>query len=206
MSSFIMMADTLADAISRVRHAAAPDDERPILRTILIERRGDGLRFVASDNYRLATFGVADVWGPDEDAAWDPAIVTIDDVTVILAFLKEIEEDRAVRVSHDGQTLTLAPTSLFVEMTGSLAVGLFGGEYPDIDAIWPATGPFVARFRAEYLAGLVKGVGRRGHVTLHISEPTAPALFRDPVEDYAEVIMPVRTGSDIAVERAGVES
>lgn len=198
MSSCVLMAETLADALSRVRHAAASDDERPILRTVLIERRGDGLRFVATDNYRLATFIVDEVWDAGEDATWDPAVVTTDDVAVVLAFLNGMEEGRAVKVSHDGRVLTLAPMSLFEEITGSLEVTLADGRYPDIDAIWPAAGPVVARFRAEYLAGLVKGVGRKGFVTLHIASPTAPALFSDPDGVFAEVIMPVRTGSDIA--------
>lgn len=47
-------ADDLAQAFRQVVRAASSDDSRPILTGVLMAARGDGLRLVATDSYRLA--------------------------------------------------------------------------------------------------------------------------------------------------------
>lgn len=55
-----LKADELSDALRQVVRAASSDDARPVLTGVLLSAEPDGLRFVATDSYRLA---VRDVQG-----------------------------------------------------------------------------------------------------------------------------------------------
>ncbi len=52
--SVTLDADTVADALEQVIKAASIDDSRQILTGVLMAAEADGLRFVATDSYRLA--------------------------------------------------------------------------------------------------------------------------------------------------------
>ncbi|WP_419944025.1 DNA polymerase III subunit beta [Candidatus Poriferisodalis sp.] len=66
--SVTVPAGDLAEAFRQVVRAASSDDARPILTGVLMTARGDGLRLVATDSYRLALRDLpeAQVLGPGQ--------------------------------------------------------------------------------------------------------------------------------------------
>lgn len=181
---FTLVADELHDAFSRVQHAAATDPDRPVLTTILIERRADDLRFVAADNYRVALFTISDVF--DTDDSWGQALLPMAALPAALAFLKALGENIVV-TTRDGLLLSLVSEP----GTDRLDIELLDATYPNVDVIFPNDPPHVASFNSVFLAGLVKGA-RKGIVRLSLADPLAPAVFRDPTTSFVELIMPVK--------------
>lgn len=117
-----------ADALRRVTSAASHDDSRPILTGVLIAPEETGLRFVATDSYRLALDDlVGDGGAPDLNA-----LVPVRALTEVARAFSDAEQvevrlgDRVVSFSA-GRTVVTAR--------------LIEGDFPNYRALIPASAP-----------------------------------------------------------------
>jgi DNA polymerase III sliding clamp (beta) subunit (PCNA family) len=184
--------DRLVAGLKFVKHAAAPDDLRPILATVLLEGTAQGLFLVAADNYRIARAHVDD----QPCAEFGRRPLSVDEVPVVLAFLK----------GETAVTLTPAPKNrpFVVWSTGGareLSTRTVDGRWPDYVSVLPkqAKNKLVAvnpRLLAEALAAskTAKGITARMYVT----DALSPFLVvsNDGDNEYVEAVMPLRTPDD----------
>ena len=187
-------AKVLLDALNRVKHAAATDEARPILMSVVIEGLDDdSLRVSAADNYRIATMRV---WVHETSAAFPRVVVPIEDgVPVLVALLKAAPKGSSAvlmaNVASDKPTLAIDTT------IGSGEVRLVYGTYPDIDAI---IGPSLGYKRLisvnpKYLADAGKATPD-AVIEFRFEAWDKPILITANDSDYAELVMAVRVPAD----------
>lgn len=122
----------LATALKQVNRAASSDDSRPVLTGVLFEKVADGLRFVATDSYRLAMCDIPDTQ-------------VLDDEQVALVPSSAVAE--VVRMAESAETIdiTLEDTRVFFDAEASgqnhrLITTLIQGDFPAYGPLIPSTG------------------------------------------------------------------
>jgi hypothetical protein len=212
VGSITVPAPDLLRALVAVIHAAGTDDDRPILKCVAIEPRdtADAVRFVASDNYRIAMCEVdAEL---DEAGDWRGTIpAAIDDVKRLVAVLKSIPD-----VKTDGCTahvvLTLgvkdpdsagSPRRLdaFVDDDTPIArlpLRVIDGLYPDYALLIPAAPEHIGAFNAQFLSEAAKfgGGAEPGGVIRQARSDGATGPFVLRNGRFTEIVMPVKTGEE----------
>jgi DNA polymerase III sliding clamp (beta) subunit (PCNA family) len=180
MSTLTVECADLVTALKAVRHAAANDEARPVLASVLLEGDREGFRAVAADNYRIAIQPIPAV---GRTATWKRAIVYRDDVDLILRMLK-----RAVGVivlGHTDGALTLRHPSF------EFSTRLMDGKYPPYDeVVAKVTWPVVGAFNPRFLADIAKGTSDF-QVKLRMRRPTDPIAIEGS-SGFVEIIMPIR--------------
>lgn len=179
MNSIATNAGAFRDLLGRVEHAASRQLDRPILHAVLLEGEDDALRAVAADNYRIAVGKLA-VTGEGE---FGPAVIFLEDVDLIRAFLKPLSKSVPVTVRVEENRLTVE------QGKRALTVLLVDGKFPKYQEVVKKNGHAVTLgIDPRLLTGIVKG----GEILmkLHIGAATDPIAFES--DDYAEYVMPVR--------------
>ena len=121
-------AKRLRDAIQRVVFAAARDEQRPVLATMLVRGTGDGLLFAAADGFRLARTRLPGTGLPTCEAlvparAAGEMSRLLNDASVESAQLLFAPSGRSVQLRVGG-------TTLFVRLAE--------GTFPDLDRVIPS--------------------------------------------------------------------
>lgn len=119
----------LAQAFRQVVRAASSDDARPILTGVLMAARGDGLRLVATDSYRLALRDLpeAQVLGPGQQ---------------VLVPSRALEELGRILDPSKDVTMRLGEREVTFEVTDDSASAqvtcrLIAGDFPSYEALIP---------------------------------------------------------------------
>jgi len=153
-------AGRLRDAIARVASAAARDDTRPILTTVLFDFGQDGLTLAAADGFRLARARLAVV-----SASSQQLLVPARAVTELGRILGDAESVRLVPTAESrGAYFVAGETTLFAR--------LIEGRFPDVERVIPQDGKThvtieTTSFRqAIRVAGLFGGSGDARPVVL----------------------------------------
>ena len=116
----------LRDALQRVTFAAARDEQRPVLATVLIRSTSDGLVFAAADGFRLARMNL-----PGAGLPACEALVPARAASEMGRLLADAERcDLLFAPSGRSMQLRVKDTLLFVR--------LVEGTFPDFDRIIPA--------------------------------------------------------------------
>ncbi len=147
-------AEPLAAALRQVIPAASRDDARPILTGVLIMATATGIRFVATDSYRL---GVRDIEG----------LGMLSEGQKVLVGARGLNEVQ--RVFSSGQiTVTLGEREVrFANESRSVTTRLIEGEFPNYEQLIPNGYPnrlVVSRGTLEEAVRLMQivGEGREG--------------------------------------------
>lgn len=175
----------LHDALAQVKHGASKDYARPVLTTVAFEADGDRLRFVAADNYRIATTTI-EAYGDVELIA--PALLIVTDLASLLPFLKAKGEFERCVIERTDERLS------FAVGTESASYRLMDGSFPKWRAIVPTGAGKVTSLNVKYLADLknIKPVTRNVHLVIREwNEPIEVYAHKD--DPYREYVMPVRT-------------
>lgn len=104
MTTMIVDAAALAEAIGQVTPAASSDPELPLLQTVLLEAREGSLRLVATDRYRLAVRDLVARGGEDASFRAVVARAALERIRTTLAGEGQVEvtkHDHAVVVGAD---------------------------------------------------------------------------------------------------------
>ncbi len=115
----------LADAISQVTIGASTDAARPILTGVLVEHDDDGLRFVATDSYRLAVRSL-------------PGIELSGSGLVPARGLREMARTIGSAKVNVG---VMGREAVFASDRGSLTLRLIEGTFPNYRQLLPASYP-----------------------------------------------------------------
>jgi DNA polymerase III sliding clamp (beta) subunit (PCNA family) len=175
-------------AFDAVEHAAARDESRPILTTILLDVDDKGARLVAADNYRIA---VADLEvNENEGVTGRFPLVRADLALARKAMPKSVYEVAFAVEEHLASITVIWPGML-------ASVHVMDGTFPNYRQVIPAGRPIVA-LNARYLGDLKRlaGNGEVPVVTMRYTSPLEPVSFE--ADGVREVVMPVRTASAIA--------
>jgi DNA-binding transcriptional MerR regulator len=114
MTTMIVDAEALAEAIDQVTPAASSDPELPLLQTVLLEAREGSLRLVATDRYRLAVRDLVARGGEDASFRAVVARAALERIRTTLADKGPVEvtkHDHRVVVGPDetaGQMLAMS--------------------------------------------------------------------------------------------------
>lgn len=219
VGSVTIPAQDLLRALVAVVHAAATDDDRPILSSVAIQPRetSDAVRLVATDNYRIA---MCDVDAETEDAGeWREAVpAALEDVKRLVAVLKSIPEIRegcAARVVLTLGTKDLDGSSLhrldaFVSDETPIArlpLRVIDGVYPNTAPLVPAAPEHIATFNPQYLSDAAKFGGA--------ADPDGGGLIRQARAGrenepfvflsgrFTEIVMPVKVAPAVSVTLKG---
>lgn len=204
----------LARALALVIHAAAKDEARPVLQSVLFQlRRKRGqptvLRLIACDNYRIAWADIpdAEIGGTRKVDSW---LMRLEDASLVGAMLG---------ATKGGVTRAIDGSVAFViDGSGEVTVGINGhamryplrdGQYPNYehvltDSVPPRKRPNTVAFTGEYLAQVAKAFTAKPGKS-HVSEQSPATLvleWWDPLkparvttkgqDDHGEILMPVR--------------
>ena len=213
VGSITIAAPDLLRALVAVVHAAATDDERPILAAVAIQPRetADAVRLIASDNYRIAMCDVdAELEAVEDWHATVPAAV--EDVRRLVAVLKSIPDIRtdecAARVvltlgRRDTESAMGAPLRLDALVDDEtpiarLPLRVIDGLYPNTAVLIPAAPEHLATFSSQYLSEAAKFGGAAdpdggGLIRQARSGADGPFVFASG--RYLEIVMPVKTAS-----------
>lgn len=218
VGSVTVPAPDLLRALAAVVHAAAVDEDRPILASVAIEPRdvSDALRVIASDNYRIA---VCDVDADLGDAGdWRAAVpAALEDVKRLVAVLKSIpdirSDDCGARAVLTLGTKELDGSSLrrldaFVSDETPIArlpLRVVDGLYPDVSSVFPTSPAPVGAFNAQFLADAAKAAGSAdpdgvGIVRQAQGAKGADGPFVFTSGRFTEVVMPVKVTSAALAE------
>jgi hypothetical protein len=210
VGSITIPAQDLLRALVAVIHAAATDDERPILASVAIQPRetADAVRLIASDNYRIAMCDVdAEL---DEAGDWRGTVpAAVEDVKRLVAVLKSIPDIRT-----DDCTARVVLTLGVKDLDGAsprrldafvndetpiarLPLRVIDGQYPNVAAIFPAAPEHIATFNPQYLSDAAKFGGA--------ADPDGGGLIRQARSGqgtdgpfvflsgrFTEIVMPVK--------------
>lgn len=163
-----LAADRLREAIGRVVFAAARDDSRPALSSVLVELSADGLTLAAADGFRMARARLGEVAGPDRQL-----LVPARAVAELGRLLADAEGVR-LTLTRDGRGASFAAgaTTLLARLTE--------GRFPDVERVIPrewrtrVTVDADALRQAVRVAGIFGGGGDARPVVLE----TAPDRLR----------------------------
>jgi len=182
----------VADALDQVVKAASLDDARPILTGVLMAAEEDGLRFVATDSYRLA---VRDLPGTE---------ILGRDQTVLVP---SRALDAVGRVLGDASGLTIRLGDRDASFTiddVQIVTRLIEGEFPNYRGLIPVDHPNSLVVDRLALLDAVRPVG----ILAKDSTPVSPAMSPDGLELMAiaqdvgqarETLDAEYTGSDLTV-------
>ncbi|MGH2513045.1 MAG: hypothetical protein ACRDGQ_10185, partial [Candidatus Limnocylindrales bacterium] len=164
----------LAQAIKVVQHAAAKTNDRPVLATILFEpwTADDGqvgLALVAGDNYRLARARLTAF----NDGPWpERALLGIEDVPTLLAWLGSAKHEDFVVLTCQAQTITLSARN-----HGPLAFSRRMGDFPEYEQVYALGKRTLALgVNPTFLRALGAGIGSVGRISLGAS-PNDPIHY-----------------------------
>jgi DNA polymerase III sliding clamp (beta) subunit (PCNA family) len=185
-------------ALSRVKHAAAKEEDRPILHTVLFEGDGEGFRLVTADNYRIA---IARISTDGDVAGFGRVAVGLDEVPVIQALIKR---QGAVTISHDEASLTVSV--LVGRWRRSVTLPTFEGTWPNYASVVGMAGTVPVGIRSDYLYEALRAAGQ-DVARVRVGGPTDPVQVDTNADgecDYTEIIMPVRLVSAFDLEPEAV--
>lgn len=178
--SITIYAPDLARALRLVKHAAADDEARPIIATILFECDEQGFRLVAADNYRL---GIAKVEASGDVASFGRVPLPIGELPIVLALLAGWKE--AVTVSSDGERLT------FATKVRSVTVRAMQGTYPAYEMVVAAGKRSDVGINLAFFADLGKATKDAvARIRIGAWNTAVEVVVADL--DYREFIMPIR--------------
>lgn len=160
-----LSAEVFKTAVSQISSAAALNDFKPELNSILVHISNGSLKFAATDGFRLA----------EKTLPQNAYGTTIHDELKALIPLKTISE--ALRIFPDGLQLTIAfdaSQALFKSKDTVLVSRLIDGNYPDYEAIVPKKLTTELSVERDELINAIKLVsnfsGRTNDVVLKIGE------------------------------------
>lgn len=201
----------LTGILSDVLPFASPDDDDPVLHTVLIEWDGQMMHALASDRFR---FGWSS-WHPDDEpdeevqddlfTDWGGAdepwslIIPLDDAKHLVKAFKLGNKELRTPVQVDGSDQQIkvhrSKETGHSDLTAVVQAGEF--PFPDVKAMLAAADTVepVAniRFTAKYLADFAK-VRPRGPLELTFTGAAAIALVSIG-ERFSGAIMPIRGGA-----------
>jgi DNA polymerase-3 subunit beta len=119
-----------AEALRQVTRAASKQEERGILTGVLMEARGDGLRLVATDSYRLA---MRDLPGVGVLASGERVVVPSRSLAELARLLSRYPGDLVLRLSAQAATFVVGPVTL--------STRLILGQFPDYEKLIPQNLP-----------------------------------------------------------------
>jgi hypothetical protein len=204
MTAVTAYGDEFAKALALAITCAAPDvGPRPILHGVKVERRPDGLRLVAADNYRLVAVPVREVReGADpEPEPWE-AVLGLADAKRLLRIVR-----MAPRRPRPTVTLDLSQNGVTVSCEGIGATfRAVSGTYPDFGPILagtyettaPEVDPMTVWLNPMLLGEVLSGLGKRGAAMVSITArgPLRPILIEgyagDTDEPLRAALMPIR--------------
>lgn len=195
MTAITVHAPDLVRALKLVKHAAAKDEARPILATVLFEGDAEGFRLVAADNYRI---GIADLTVTGDREAFGRVPLPIRELPVVLAVLADWKEGVEVASADDRLT--------FTTKTRSLTVPAMTGMFPAYMSVVPAGERKDLGLNPAFLSDL-GGATKNAVARLRVGEWNVPLEVVVAELDYREFIMPVRLegqGSGWSVEPEAV--
>ena len=158
--------DSVAAALDQVVKAASGDDSRPILTGVLLAAENDGLRFVATDSYRLA---VRDLPGTS---------ILGRDQTVLVPS-RALEVTGRLLGDADELTIRLAEREAsFIVDDVTIVTRLIEGEFPNYRGLIPSDHPNVLVVARVALIEAVRRVG----LLAQDSTPVRLAMSGDGLE------------------------
>ena len=207
VGSITIPAQDLLRALVAVVHAAATDDDRPILAAVAIQPRetADAVRLIATDNYRIA---MCDVDADLEDTGdWRGSVpAAVEDVKRLVAVLKSIPDIRTDEcTAHvvltlgmkdlDGSSLHRLDAFVSDETPiARLPLRVVDGLYPNTELLIPAAPEHIATFNPQYLSEAAKFGGA--------ADPDGGGLIRQTRSGtgafvfvsgrFIEIVMPVK--------------
>ena len=158
--------DILLPAINAASACASNQEFKPVMCSVLLDVRQDGVTFVASDGHKMYKYafdhGIPFLKQGDADGILLPA-------NVVRAILSAFEKAEMIRVSHDGQRILFEAditqkgkktegeeqTSLG---TTSFSIRDIEGKYPQYDRIIPKDPPYQVKVPTKDLLGAVRRV------------------------------------------------
>jgi DNA polymerase III beta subunit, central domain len=168
-------------ALAAVAHAAARDEMRPILSSVLLEGTEHGFYVVACDNYRIARHLVVGTDAKD----WPAVALRAWQVPVLRALLRTTKH--AVRLAYDTEQRAVVATT----SEGIVArLRVIDGVYPDYQKVFemvrtaPRTIDVTNRLLAEALSAA------DGPTRVEIGQPLEPIYVHTGWHE--EIIMPLR--------------
>ncbi|MDP6177266.1 MAG: DNA polymerase III subunit beta [Acidimicrobiales bacterium] len=159
-------AESVSAALEQVVKAASSDDSRPILTGVLLAAEDDGLRFVATDSYRLA---VRDLPGT--------SVLGRDQTVLVPSRALEVTG----RLLGDAEELTIRLAdreASFVVDDVTIVTRLIEGEFPNYRGLIPSDHPNVLVVDRVALIDAVRRVG----LLARDATPVRLAMSRDGLE------------------------
>ncbi len=141
--AIFLPADRLASALRQVVRAASGDDARPLLTGVLIAPEGNGVRFVATDSYRLA---LRDLEGSDAFQGTSQILVPARALAELqrLSALGTTVKGESTADGTDGPGVGLSVGEHDVTFAAGdvkISTRLLDGTYPDYRQLIPAEYP-----------------------------------------------------------------
>lgn len=136
-------AGPLSDALRGVIPAASRDDARPILTGVLLTARGQGLRLVATDSYRLA---VRDLEG----------VSMLGEGQHVLVSAKALGEVQRLLTDGEMQVVLSERDVRFTGEKGEITTRLIDGEFPNYEQLIPSGYPNRLTVSREALSDAVR--------------------------------------------------
>lgn len=132
------------DSLARVLPCASKDESRPILTGIYLTTTDKGLRFVATDSYRLA---YCDVDGID---------ILPDDISLLIPAkgLQELQKMTADEI----EVTFLENIAIFKTDNSIIQIRLLEGEYPKYEQLIPSGYPNICHVEASTLSEAIRRV------------------------------------------------
>lgn len=190
MSETVVLAKDLSTALAAVWHAVAVDEYRPVLTTVCFEQGGDGLRLVATDNYRIALYDVRLLEGSTAEQFATRALLGRESIKLLRYMLRPLKGP--VTMTRTKERLR------FVWISGAIELRLFDGTFLDYaPPIAPGGTPKIA-VNPLYLAEAGAAFAKAGCTVLglEIAGPLKPFVLRAEGCPLVTVVMPVRTGKE----------
>ena len=158
--------DIFLPAINAAAACASTEEFKPVMCSVLLDVRQDGVTFVASDGHKMYKYaynhGVPFLTQGSEDGILLPA-------NIVRAIISAFDKAEMIRISHDGQRILLEsdiPTKGKTgEGDGPTAIGTttfsirdIEGKYPMYDRIIPKDPPYKVQVPTKDLLGAVRRV------------------------------------------------
>lgn len=186
-------AGPLSEALRGVTPAASRDDARPILTGVLLTARGDGLRLVATDSYRLA---VRDLEGVSMLSEGQHVLVG----AKALGEVQRLLTDGQMEVRLSDQEVRFSGTK------GEITARLIDGEFPNYEQLIPSDYPNRLTISRDVLSDAVRrmqlvGQGRDSSpvkLSMSTDEVTLSSTAQE-VGEAQESVDAKYEGSDLTV-------
>ena len=137
----------LKEMLARTAFAAARDDSRQILNSILMQSTGQSATFIGTDGKKLAKLHTSINLPESHNGSY---IIPLKAVEEMIRILDAKEEPAKV---------TLMPDKIAVEVSSmTLITKLFTGQYPDVSRVIPVAKPHPLALHREELMSLLRQV------------------------------------------------